>query len=64
MGIDDSGGSGRVDDVCNTRVEKVERGHQTSHVNRGARVSNTVSYRNSQLIRCARKRFLGANCLD
>lgn len=43
MRIGNGLGSGQVDNVGDTSVEEVDGRHQTSHVDRGTRVGDTVS---------------------
>lgn len=44
MWVRDDGGEGQVDDVGETSVEQVDGGKETSHVDGGTRVSNTVCW--------------------
>ena len=42
--IGDDGRERQVDDVCETGVEEIDGGDETSHVDGGTRVSNTVGW--------------------
>lgn len=42
MGISNGGRASQVDNVGNGSVEQVDRGHKTTHVDRGTRIGNTV----------------------